>query len=95
MTRGISEERLRELLKQSEKNNHGGLYSALFFLITNECTDLNPWMPVESAPIGRVLRLYSDGTEPSFGKGQSTGKLYHESDRKYFSHFCELPDDPK
>ena len=91
MTRGISEESIKAIIEDWSPNDRVKVYDK----IITQCTELNPWMPIESAPIGKVLRLYSDGTEPSFGKGQSTGKLYAESDRKYFSHWCELPDDPK
>lgn len=80
--RGISEERLREII---DNPGYGGLLYGSSLL--NECTELNPWQPIESAPLKRRLRL--------FGRNQVDAALNDEGDRAYYTHWQELPGDPK
>lgn len=61
----ISEERLKETLA-SFNNNFGDIVEAkrclLDYLLEFECTELNQWQPIETAPKDRrILLLYEDG----------------------------------
>lgn len=85
MTRGISEESLRHVMKMHDMEDTK--VSLIFSHLSNECTELNPWKPIENAPLGRRIRLFD-------GECQLEGRLYEEIDRKIFTHWCELPDDP-
>lgn len=53
--KGISEERLTQLLGEAY-----GEYEELFIcnLLNNECKELQPWQPIESAPKYRKILLY-------------------------------------
>ncbi len=60
--------------------------------LINECKELNPWQPIESAPIGKRIRLFSP---KSYMPNQSECQLYDESEKEHFTHWQELPEDPK
>lgn len=81
--RGITEERLRELFA-------GKCGFDLEAMLKNECKELNPWMPIESAPLNKKLRLFK-----ITGQYQCDDTLYGEEFRAYYSHWQELPEDPK
>ena len=86
--RGITEGRLKEI---KEKMPDGKSKLFVHALIT-QCTELNAWHPIETAPLGKKLWLFMNG---SLGIGRTEGKLYNDSDRQYFTHWQELPEDPK
>lgn len=86
--RGITEERLKEI---KEKMPDGKSKLFVHALIT-QCTELNAWQPIETAPLRKKLWLFMNG---SLGIGRTEGKLYNDSDRQYFTHWQELPKDPK
>ena len=45
--RGISEERLRELIENDDYYDSGIEKSVIYGLIDNECQELNPWMKLD------------------------------------------------
>lgn len=94
MTIGISKERLEELL-------HEGLPGVIDFksqclgviaiLLRDECTDLNPWLPIESAPKGRPVLLYG-------GHVPCCQMFVGHADANWSwqpTHWMELPEPPK
>lgn len=87
MTIGISKEKLIQLRENCDKRDKYAID-----LIINECAELNPWLPIEQAPLNRRIRLVHKG---QLGKGQVDSSLYNESDKKYFTHYQELPGDPE
>ena len=71
--------------------------------LREECTELNPWQPIESAPKGRpgfqattadfdrIEWLVDDGREDRF-YNQNSGNY---TDKRIWSHWKELPEEPK
>ena len=61
-----------------------------FDIVMRTCPpkELTPWLPIADAPLGKRLRLYN-------GETQIEGRLYEDIDRKCFTHYQELPADPK
>ena len=58
MTEGISKERLLEIAKAPINKNNEELQFILRWLITTECADLDPWLPIdENTPKDRSLLL--------------------------------------
>ena len=86
--RGITEGRLKEI---KEKMPDGKSKLFVHALIT-QCTELNAWQPIETAPLGKKLWLLMNG---SIGIGATEWTLYNDSDRQHFTHWQELPEDPK
>ena len=88
--RGITEERLKEVFSWFywPSDNEKKFFEALL----SECAELNAWQPIETAPLGKKLWLFMNS---SLGIGRTEGKLYTDSDRQYFTHWQELPEDPK
>ena len=90
--RGITEERLMDLAEQSE-------YSRLLADLLDECTELNAWQPIETAPKDREILVYA----PPYQDLKSLTKIiaYHDSagycidELRYPTHWKELPEDPK
>ena len=90
---GISKERLIEL------RNAGGLHGrTIFTLIDNECAELNPWQPIESAPKDRNIIIYfTSGIKESTHWDHYYNNWYAQSS-DYIgqpTHWQELPEDPK
>ena len=57
--RGITEERLKEI---KENYNQGGTSRGLIeYLLDDECTELNAWQPIETAPKDRNILVYDPG----------------------------------
>ena len=56
-----------------------------------ECKELDPWMPIENAPIGRPIRLFSK----VLSRSNTDGILFEERNRQFYSYWKELPEDPK
>jgi len=90
---GITKERIKELLAANKmlpasEYVRGG-NNCLALLAAIECTELDPWLPIESAPLRKEIRLYSRE------EGQLDSQLFHEEDRKCFTHWREVTEDPK
>ena len=84
--RGIPEKRLKEMAKgcpDGEKRH-------TLLRCVDECKELNPWQPISTAPLDRKIRLFKKYT-----KTQVEDTLALEEFRQYFSHWQELPQDPK
>ncbi len=86
--RGITEESLRHVMKMHDMND--GETSLIFSHLFNECTELNAWQPIETAPLRKKIRLFEIGPNE-----QCDGEILFESDRKFYTHWQELPKDPK
>ncbi len=86
--RGITEERLKEVFSKLywSTNDDKELFTALL----SECTELNAWQPIETAPLRKKIRLFEIGPNE-----QCDGEILFESDRKFYTHWQELPKDPK
>jgi len=89
MTRGISEETLKCLIRTDDYgNDYINADEAL-----EACTELNPWMPIdENTPKDKYLLLYSQDIEGLSKK--FVGKLESAWCWKP-AHWRELPHDPK
>jgi len=86
--KGITEERLKEVFSKLywSRNDEKELFNALL----SECTELNAWQPIETAPLRKKIRLFEIGPNE-----QCDGEILFESDRKFYTHWQELPEDPK
>jgi len=84
--RGITEEKLLKLRKKYKSNI---VYKLIDYLI-KECTELNAWQPIETAPLRKKIRLFEIGPNE-----QCDGEILFESDRKFYTHWQELPENPK
>lgn len=86
--RVITEERLRELSKTIGADSICAIFIKQVLLA--ECTELNPWQPIETAPKDRPIMLFYPGympvNVPYFNPGE-TDLLP--------THWQELPEDPK
>ena len=93
--RGITEEKLLKLRKKYKSNI---VYKLIDYLI-KECTELNAWQPIETAPKDREILVYA----PPYQDLKSLTKIiaYHDSagycidELRYPTHWQELPDDPQ
>jgi len=86
--RGITEESLRHVMKMHDMDD--SKTSLIFSHLCNECTELNAWQPIETAPLRKKIRLFEIGPNE-----QCDGEILFESDRKFYTHWQELPKDPK
>ena len=97
MTRGISEERLREILNLSTSGTEflQGRAAMLLELIHHECKELNPWLPIESAPKDRPIHLFYPA-DSEWSESKQEIETY-EVDPMYRqpTHWQELPEDLK
>jgi len=96
--RGITEERLKALFNDYQ---HKFLYSQLekmyephaimniLHMLVDECAELNAWQPIETAPLNKPIRLFKKAGY------QYEEAIMIESHREFFTHWQELPDDPK
>lgn len=96
MTIGISKERLEEILQ----SNQCTFEREILDEIIKECTELNPWLPIdENTPKDRRLNLYW----PNYGWFTGSWRM-----NQYFcdvglmvpvninpTHWQELPEDPE
>ena len=95
--RGISEDSLRHVMKMHDMND--SKTSLIFSHLFNECTELNAWQPIETAPKDREILVYA----PPYQDLKSLTKIiaYHDSagycidELRYPTHWQELPEDPK
>ncbi len=85
---GITEESLRHVMKMHDMDD--SKTSLIFSHLFNECTELNAWQPIETAPLRKKIRLFEIGPNE-----QCDGEILFESDRKFYTHWQELPKDPK
>jgi len=91
---GISKERLLEMRNTCDARDRYAID-----LIINECTELNPWMPIASAPKDRPIVL----SYPELGVHDGcwiVDSWYCElsdltQSKEQPAHWCELPDYPK
>ncbi len=85
--RGITEDRLKEVFSKLywSRNDEKELFNALL----SECTELNAWRPIETAPLNTPIRLFKKAGY------QYEGAIMIESHRDFFTHWQELPEDPK
>jgi len=93
--RGISEERLKEI---KEKMPDGKSKLFVHALIT-QCTELNAWQPIETAPhdrpiLARIQVDYGIEIEPEYHEIQWMGKKW-SCYPNMPTHWQELPKDPK
>lgn len=89
---GISKESVLVLLAQSSdryQDTWATAQTSILEGIVAECKELDPWLPIESAPLRKEIRLYSRE------EGQIDSQLFDEEDRKYFTHWREATEDPK
>ena len=86
--RGITEERLKEVFIKLYWSTSDD--QELFTALLSECTELNAWQPIETAPLRKKIRLFEIGPNE-----QCDGEILFESDRKFYTHWQELPEDPK
>lgn len=84
--RGITEEKLLKLRTKYKSN----IVNKLIDYLIKECTELNAWQPIETAPLRKKIRLFEIGPNE-----QCDGEILFESDRKFYTHWQELPEDPK
>lgn len=95
--RGIAEERLQELIK-------GKCDYSIEDLTKYECTELNPWLPIKSAPKDRrILLFYPKHTSTVEDKqiisSSKAVAQYTDEFIKFYitkpTHWQELPPDPE
>jgi len=86
--RGITEESLRHVMKMHDMDD--SKTSLIFSHLFNECTELNAWQPIETAPLRKKIRLFEIGPNE-----QCDGEILFESDRKFYTRWQELPENPK
>ena len=95
--RGITEESLMHVMKMHDMND--GKTSLIFSHLFNECTDLNAWQPIETAPKDREILVYA----PPYQELRCLKQViaHHDSagycidELRYPTHWQELPKDPK
>ena len=86
--RGITEERLKEVFIKLYWSTSDD--QELFTALLSECAELNAWQPIETAPLRKKIRLFEIGPNE-----QCDGEILFESDRKFYTHWQELPENPK
>ena len=95
--RGITEERLKKVFSKLywSTNDDKELFTALL----SECTELNAWQPIETAPHDKWLLVYDAANDDIY-----IGKFASQYGRWYVdiiginvapTHWQELPEDPK
>ena len=95
MTIGISKERLIDFDPWAYDNQQN-----LLNAILEQCTELNPWMPMETAPKDRYIRLYDevgqiDGRWFPYDEELGTGYWAGNDMGLEPTHWQELPENPK
>ena len=88
MTIGISQEDLIVRLGEVDRSDIRLL--TLLTIMISECKELNPWLPIESAPLNRRIKLFNTAA-----KAQVVDCIYTKDFRQYYSHWQELPENPK
>ena len=102
--RGISEERLKEL---KDNDCYSGIeQSVIYELLSDECKELNQWLPIdENTPKDRRLLLFF----PGYGSYDGGFLMIRRDGKDVFAasaslsvplgiwptHYQELPEDPK
>lgn len=98
MTEGITKERLGEIRSYYASELNISDACLIDDLLNDECTELNPWQPIESAPKDRPIKIYDAG----YGQVVVNWSEFYTCfidphGHKYLNptHWCELPEDPK
>ena len=95
---GISKEELEALIYTDDYGND--------FIDPDEaiaaCKELNPWMPIETAPKDMVVWLFAEGDKylgeweiGGVGSGIGYWKTIPYGNKLLPTHWQELPEDPK
>ncbi len=92
MTRGISEERLNEVLGVMSISHLSKL------LLIAECAELNQWQPInENTPKDRLINIYDEGYGQTIVTWNEFYKCFTDfHGHKYMqpTHWQEIPEDP-
>jgi len=93
---GISKERLIDELEISCEPFRRDVINELI----DECTELNPWMPIESAPDEGSFLVYMPEEKRKIQVAEYHPNVNTIGNNFAFdltkpTHWCELPDDPK
>ena len=81
----ITEEMLLKIRSKYKSN----IVKMLLDQLIKKCTELNAWQPIETAPLNKPIRLFKKAGY------QYEGAIMIESHREFFTHWQELPEDPK
>ena len=92
---GISKDKLREILVSCIRNK---VWPGMWVL--DECKELNPWMPIETAPKGRKIRLLFPESRDKEFKREVIESSYNVDSAKVCwerlpSFWQEITPDPK
>lgn len=106
--RGVTEERLKYLLDHFTVTNFPYSNEQIFHyrgllteLIKDECTELNPWKPIETAPKDRRILLFDSKANLPFvgfwffGNGSGNWNYLIPEYDSCPTHWQELPEPPK
>ena len=96
--RVITEESLRHVMKMHDMNDSET--SLIFSHLFNECTELNAWQPIETAPKDKPLLIrfndaYLEVARLVNGVWISNDGLDYCYGQDTPTHWQELPEDPK
>ena len=95
MIRGISENRLIEILEIADEPLHRDVINQL---IDNECKELSPWLPTdENTPINKYLLFKTSHCKliGQWDNGVTWVDDHGSSIEEIPTHWQELPEDPK
>ena len=93
--RGITEESLRHVMKMHDMDD--SKTSLIFSHLCNECTELNAWQPIETAPHDKWLLVSDAANDIYIGRFASQyGRWYVDISINVAPvYWQELPEDPK
>jgi len=98
MTIGVSKARLLELQIEGAHSECTYGFEQAIQLAIEECAELNPWFPIESAPKDRVIRLfYRENRSAEFDRLVTEtiySDLYKERSNRLPTYWQEITPDP-